>query len=170
MRSALRLNEGSQGFRSTCARRGIVVRMARHQKSLRLSVAANVRSLVLNLRSSCAVGIVSLFVLFLVASAPHRVHHFFEKLPFPVAETHSHAHDHPTSDTSQSHGQDHESRQPQQSDCAMQSVAQNSHVSSAQLIEIAFLEISSAQKADHRVVISTSFNPSPFSQRAPPTI
>jgi hypothetical protein len=129
-----------------------------------------VRSVVFNLRSGCAVGIVSLFVLFLAASAPHRVHHFFEKLPAPAAETHSHAHDHhhPAGDRGHSHGHEGESSDSQQADCVVQSVAQQSHITSVQLIEVPFLEVSSARNVDHRVIISASFNPSPFSQRAPP--
>ena len=35
-------------------------------------------------RSSCALGTVALFVLFLIASAPHRVHHLLENLPPPA--------------------------------------------------------------------------------------
>jgi hypothetical protein len=127
-----------------------------------------VRSLVFNLRSSCAVGIVSLFVLFLTAAAPHRVHHFFEKVSLPKAENHFHAHHHHAGDKGHSHGDDHEPPQPQQSDCAMQSVAQNSHLASAQLIEVPFLQISLARNYDRGVIATKSFNPSPFSQRAPP--
>jgi hypothetical protein len=151
-----------KGFRSTCTRRDIVISMAPSKKPS-VICRAHVRSLGFNLRSSCVVGIISLFVLFIAASAPHRVHHFFEKLPFPVAETHSDGHDHHA-------GDERESSEPQQAGCVMQSVAQQSHISSVQLIEGPFLEVSSAQNADHRVVISASFNPSPFSQRAPPTI
>jgi hypothetical protein len=36
-----------------------------------------------NFRSACALGIISCFVLFLAASAPHRVHHLFENLQYP---------------------------------------------------------------------------------------
>ena len=35
------------------------------------------------LRAGCSIGIISCFVLFLTASAPHRVHHLFENLPYP---------------------------------------------------------------------------------------
>lgn len=34
-----------------------------------------------NLRATCSLGIIATFVLFLAASAPHRVHHLFEELP-----------------------------------------------------------------------------------------
>jgi hypothetical protein len=34
-----------------------------------------------NLRAACSLGIIATFVLFLAASAPHRVHHLFENLP-----------------------------------------------------------------------------------------
>jgi hypothetical protein len=51
----------------------------------------------------------------------------------------------------------------------MQSVAQNSHLASAQLIEGPFLQTSVARNPDHGVTATGSFNSSPFSQRAPPT-
>jgi hypothetical protein len=130
------------------------------------------RSFGFSLRAGCAVGIAFLFVLFLAASAPHGVHHFFEKLSFPVGATHSHAHEghhhHESGNKGHSDGQERESPEPQQADCVIQSVAHQSHISSVQLIEIPFLEVSSAPDADHRVFISALFNPSPFSQRAPP--
>jgi hypothetical protein len=119
-----------------------------------------VRTAFRNFRSICGLGIVSLFVLFLTASAPHRVHHFFEQSQFPVA------HDHDAADKPHSHGQD--SPKPQQSDCAVQSVAQNSHISSVQLIAVPFLEIALAYKPDPGIIASSFFDASPFSQRAPP--
>jgi hypothetical protein len=127
-------------------------------------VIDTVRTAFRNFRSICAVGIVSLFVLFLTASAPHRVHHFFEQPQFPVV--HEHAHD--AAEAAHSHGPDHDSSKPQHSDCAIQSLAQNSHVSSVQLIEVPFLEIALAHKPDPWTVASSFFDASPFSQRAPP--
>jgi hypothetical protein len=121
-----------------------------------------------NIRSICTVGIVSLFVLFLTASTPHRVHHFFEKVSLPKAENHSHAHHHHAADKGHDHGDDRESPPPQQSDCAMQSAAQNGHLASVQFIEVPFLQISLARNPDRGVIATKSFNPSPFSQRAPP--
>jgi hypothetical protein len=121
-----------------------------------------VRTAFRNFRSICALGIVSLFVLFLTASAPHRVHHSFEQPQFPVA------HDHDAADKAHSHGHDQDSPKPQQSDCAVQLVAQNSHVSSVQLIAVPFLEIALAHKPDLGIIASSFFDASPFSQRAPP--
>jgi hypothetical protein len=46
-----------------------------------------------NFRSACALGIISCFVLFLTASAPHRVHHLFEN---PQADEVTRAHTHKT--------------------------------------------------------------------------
>jgi hypothetical protein len=125
------------------------------------------RSAFRRFRSGCTLGIISLFVIFLAASAPHRVHHFFENLPL---HNHSHSHnDHAgDNDHSRSPGNDHESPQPQQSNCAVQSVAQNSHVSAVQLIEIPFSEIALAHKPNLRIIASSFFDASPFSQRAPP--
>ena len=44
-----------------------------------------------HLRSTCSLGIIASFVVFLAASAPHRVHHLFENLPKPHGHDH-HAH------------------------------------------------------------------------------
>jgi hypothetical protein len=125
------------------------------------------RAVFRNLRSICASGIVSLFVLFLTVSAPHRVHHIFEQPP-PVAQKYFHGHDHEAGDKDHSRGHDHESPNPRHSDCALQSVAQNTHISSAQLIEVPFLEIALVRNPDRRIVASSFFDASPFSQRAPP--
>lgn len=125
------------------------------------------RTVFRNFRSICAVGIVSLFVLFLTASTPHRVHHIFEQPP-PVAQKHFHGPDHEANDKDHSQGHDHDSPKPQHSDCALQSVAQNTHISSAQLIEVPFLEIAHVRNPDRRIVASSFFDAAPFSQRAPP--
>src|SRR5215217_9398884 len=74
-------------------------------------------------------SIVSVFGFFLASSAPHRVHHLFER--FPVAENSladKHAHEH-------AHGaahedSDHQTRPtPQAPDCFVLSIAQNAHAS-----------------------------------------
>ena len=79
---------------------------------------------------------------------------------------HGHADD--AADAAHSHVPDHDLPKPQHSDCAIQSVAQNSHISSAQLIEVPFLEIALAHKPDPGIVAISFFDASPFSQRAPP--
>ena len=141
-----------------------------------------------HLRSSCALGIISCFVLFLTASAPHRVHHLFENLPKPHGQDH-HAHpstqsgttsavDHDTDDhehsASPAHaGTTHDDQnhdRASQRVCLLQSAAQHSHLSSAQLVEIAFLSIESEERPDRPSLRLSPFNPSPFSQRAPPKV
>ena len=64
-------------------------------------------------------------------------------------------HDHDADDSDHSHGQDHDSPKPLHSDCALQSVAQNSHISSAQLIEVPFLEIARPRDPDRRIVANS---------------
>jgi hypothetical protein len=146
-----------------CTGQAFLIRM-RCPKTQVEVVIDTVRTAFRNFRSICALGIVSLFVLFLTASAPHRVHHFFEQPQFPVA----HGHTDDAADAAHSHGPDHDLPKSQHSDCAIQSVAQNSHISSAQLIEVPFLEIALAHKPDPGIVASAFFDASPFSQRAPP--
>jgi hypothetical protein len=141
-----------------------------------------------HLRSTCSLGIIASFVVFLAASAPHRVHHLFENLPKPHGQdrharpsTQSDA----TDDTHTDHQADEHSADPSHADaphddqnhdrtaqtaCLLQSAAQHSHLSSAQLVEIAFLSIESEGRPDDPSFWISSFNPSPFSQRAPPKV
>jgi hypothetical protein len=46
----------------------------------------------------------------------------------------------------------------------MQSVAQNAHLSSPELVEVPFLQISLPRNPNRGVSATGSFNPSPFSQ------
>jgi hypothetical protein len=140
------------------------------------------------LRSACALGVISCFVLFLTASAPHRVHHLFENLPKPHGSDH-HAHSSIQSGTTSA--VDHEtnaheySADPLHADaphddqnhdrtaqtvCLLQSAAQHSHFSTASLLEIAFLKVEFGEQPIPSSLPLLHFNPSPFSQRAPPTI
>ena len=147
-----------------CTGQAFLIRM-RCPKTQVEVVIDTVRTAFRNFRSICALGIVSLFVLFLTASAPHRVHHFFEQPQFPVA--HEHAHDDRRRD-SQPRAMITIRLSPNTATARSQSVAQNSHISSAQLIEVPFLEIALAHKPDPGIVASSFFDASPFSQRAPP--
>jgi hypothetical protein len=68
----------------------------------------------------------SLFLLFLSLSQPHRVHHLFEGL--------GHVHDTTQVDTdNHNHGEN--PAKPAQTDCAIQSVAQNCHAGQAESVE-----------------------------------
>ncbi len=194
-----------------------------------------------NLRSTCALGIISCFVLFLAASAPHRVHHLFENLPWtdqaadaeayktanpPLLiassqtvgfEDHNYPfHGHRKSLAEHgSHGQVHgnhldhvagnnhhggqdragddsdANEQPTEPDiplransphddahhdksaqtvCLLQAAAQHSHLSAPLFIDVVFLSAEPEKQPEvtfHRLSL---FNPSPFSQRAPPRL
>jgi hypothetical protein len=54
--------------------------------------------------------------------------------------------------------------------CLLQSAAQHSHLSAAQLVGISFLGIESQERADSSFLGLSTFNASPFSQRAPPKV
>src|SRR6516162_1441620 len=73
----------------------------------------------------------SLFLLFLSLSQPHRVHHFFEGL------NPSH---HETEVDSDHHDNGQNRTQPVQTDCVLQSVAHNCHVSQAELVGLPFVD------------------------------
>ena len=141
-----------------------------------------------NLRSTCALGIISCFVLFLAASAPHRVHHLFENLPKPHGHglrSHSPTQPDATDNTHTDHQADTNSADPLHADaphddqnhdptaqtvCLLQSAAQHSHLSTAPLLEIAFLNVDFGQQSTPSSLPLSPFNPSPFSQRAPPKV
>jgi hypothetical protein len=111
------------------------------------------------LRRFTALASCSLFLLFLSVSQPHRVHHFFEGL--------HHLHDETQVDSdNHDHGQNR--TKPAQTDCAVQSAAQNCHLGQAELVELPFVEShleSFHPQTSQWVDLFTAF---PFLQRAPP--
>jgi hypothetical protein len=132
-----------------------------------------------DLRSVFSLTIVSLFLLFLASSAPHRVHHIFENLAGPgknaperdgsteplittdahVGVSHAPAN---TANQEKKHG---ESAKP---DCVAASVAQNSHLSPVEVSTIALPTTDVICRSSHPSLSFAGFNPSPFAQRAPP--
>jgi hypothetical protein len=116
------------------------------------------------------------FVLLLVSSAPHRVHHVFEDLHFPPkssadAATRSEAHAHLDENSEHdnaSHEHDHSSGGSAKADCIAQALAQNSHLAPAQAIEVSYLKHESETQPAVTLAPHYHFRPSPFSQRAPP--
>ena len=116
------------------------------------------------------------FLFFVLYSAPHRVHHLFEKLGVPQetsddAATPTPSHTHP----GQNSGHDDAGHEHDQSpggstkaDCVGQAVAQNSHVAPAEAAEVDCLEVASKTQPIVTLSWHYHFSPSPFSQRAPP--
>jgi hypothetical protein len=113
-------------------------------------------------------GAVAAFLLFLIISAPHRVHHFFEQ--FPASEesdaahvvADEHADDHP-------HDREHKpARGSQQTDCVVLATAQHSHAAAVQPFEVQFVQRFVTYALDSRLTSALKFDPSPCSQRAPP--
>jgi hypothetical protein len=112
--------------------------------------------------------IAAAFGFFLASSAPHRVHHFFERLP---AAKHSAAakqgHNH--ADGAEHGDTDHHKRPTSRpTDCFVLSVAQNTHASLVQAFDFVPVECPVTQQNDQVILLTSSFNPAPFSQRAPP--
>ena len=129
-----------------------------------------------NRKPGLALVTIGFFVLLLVSSAPHRVHHLFEELGVSPkssddAATPTPPHSQAEQDSEHDdagHEHDHNSGGSAKADCVAQAVAQNSHVAPAQAIEADYLEL--ASKTQPAVTLSWHyhFSPSPFSQRAPP--
>lgn len=109
-------------------------------------------------------------LLFLVLSAPHRVHHFFEQFTSPqsIGLANASVHDHGDSR--------HENHSPvpapasQQNNCAVLTATQAAHALAASSFELTIF----AAPVEHKRIESThsalSFNPAPYSQRAPPLL
>jgi hypothetical protein len=118
-------------------------------------------------RGQVRVAVAAAFLFFVLYSAPHRVHHFFEQGPVAAAQDSNQAWH---NDPSGANGHDHEreSPQPKPTDCAAQLAAQNAHFAALPLIEFPFATFNSAAVEPHAVAWASSFNPSPYSQRAPP--
>jgi hypothetical protein len=113
---------------------------------------------------SCATA----FWFFIAASAPHRVHHFFEQL----STTHHVARVQTNEPSSGEHRHDgRENKRPaQQNDCIVLSVAQHAHASVVQSFTLAVRESAVGRPHERPIVAASSFNPAPFSQRAPPLL
>jgi hypothetical protein len=135
----------------------------------------------LHLRSVCSLAVVSLFVLFLASSAPHRVHHIFENLSHSdenidsqelydqqTVTTHTHH------DADHSHGgttnRNNNEKKSAKTDCIAQSVAKNAYLSIAEVSASAFTTAEFDSQSNPTVLPFVSFNPSPRTERAPPRI
>jgi hypothetical protein len=106
------------------------------------------------------------FLFFLVGSAPHRVHHFFEQGTLaPQSAVVTHSHDAGEDDPGHPHAPQAPGNAP---DCAVQSLAQNAHAAAPSLGALPLEEFACARIEHLAVARAASFNPSPFSQRAPP--
>jgi hypothetical protein len=111
------------------------------------------------------------FLFFLVFSTPHRVHHFFEGFPAQSdghgaqAKAHGHA-----GGEHHSHNKQHGQKPSSQNDCSVLSVAKNAHASVVHSFDFAVFKTIAARNQDPTYQTASSFNPSPFSQRAPPSI
>jgi hypothetical protein len=119
------------------------------------------------LHSSTSLGTAVVFTFFLAASAPHRVHHFFEQISFPT-DTVEHSHDAEHS-AHHDHAPSHKHRsQPKPINCPVYSATQHSQLSTVQAVQITFIRTFITGCIDHPVVRLSTSNPSPFNQRAPP--
>jgi hypothetical protein len=138
-------------------------------------------------RSSCALGIVSLFVYFLAASAPHRVHHLLEDLQFPADPEHgfqtasqltTSEHNDAYGDTNQANAREQAGSSEQDrhhdtapmTDCVLQSAANNSHLSPSQPLALTYQKILLMPPAGMTAISFINFSPAPCSQRAPPKL
>lgn len=112
-------------------------------------------------------SIVAAFGFFLLASAPHRVHHFFEgSSALGRAASVKEAHHHPGG-AEHSHNDQRPQPTPQP-DCFVLSVAQNTHASLVQPFCFAAVVSSVVRQKNLGSTIVSSFNLAPFAQRAPP--
>jgi hypothetical protein len=108
------------------------------------------------------------FFFFVVSSAPHRVHHFFQE-SLPAQPNTVSCLDCDNSAHKAGHGHNGpKAPGTNPADCAVLSLAQNAHPFTPPLVALIFQAIAYARVGDLNVFSTASFNPSPFSQRAPP--
>ena len=148
------------------------LRLHGRTRLFRIAIKAMIRlgkQLSLASRGLCLNAAISL-LFFLVFSAPHRVHHFFEQTAAPSAHhiAHGQAHNH-------SSGNDRDAHDPsppasKRSDCAVLSVAQTAHGSLVALFTLPIFEGAASCRDDHRATTITSRRSSPASPRAPPRL
>ena len=103
------------------------------------------------------------FLSFLVFSAPHRVHHFFEQTSAPQRIAHAESHDH-------SERNDHNNRSlpgSKPNDCVVLSVAQAAHASLDAAFSLPNLESTADFRDYHRATAIASRHSSPASPRDP---
>jgi hypothetical protein len=114
-------------------------------------------------------SLIAAFWFFIAASAPHRVHHFFEQFATSLKDDLAHVQtQRPSGSEHDSHHDRQDNPPSQQNDCLVLSVAQNAHASIVQSFTFAVVECAVARHNERPVVTASSFNPAPFSQRAPP--
>jgi hypothetical protein len=105
-----------------------------------------------------AIIFAAFFLLFLSLSQPHRVHHFFEG--------HTHSHEESQVDSGNHDGED--QTKPVQTNCAVQSVAQNCQLGQADLVELPFNESVAESFHPQASPWVDAFAFFPFLRRAPP--
>jgi hypothetical protein len=132
----------------------------------------NARRSFLKLQRSLSLAAAVAFCFFLIASAPHRVHHFFEQLPGSSEHQGAHAAAHEHTGAAHNghdhHDRDHERTPQQPDDCVVLSVAQNAHASLVHSFNLWIFDSAVTRRRESGVVAASSFNPAPRSQRAPP--
>lgn len=122
-------------------------------------------------RRSVYLGAAVVILFFLILSAPHRVHHFFQQFPVSAEHHAVHVQNHEHADGGR-HGHDSQRDRPpgQQSDCVVLSVAEKALVSVVQSFSFAVVERIVTRDPDQPIMPASSFNSSPFAQRAPPVL
>jgi hypothetical protein len=141
-----------------------------------------VKKILLNFRAICSLGTLSLFVFFLAASQPHRVHHLLENLRVSSSDhVQSHSLNHhqdgaaepdgtsssPHADTTK-HDANHDAST--QTNCVVQAAAHHARFAILTCTVIPFSSTELTSRSVHTISSPASFNPSPFGQRAPPAL
>jgi hypothetical protein len=120
-------------------------------------------------RGLCLNAAVSL-LMFLVLSAPHRVHHFFDQLPSlqSIEIATANVHDH--GDSRHDHHSPLPLPAPQQSDCVILTATQNAQALAPSSCDFSIFSEAVERAQPTSIDSALSFNPSLPSQRAPPRL
>jgi hypothetical protein len=110
-------------------------------------------------RRCTSIALFFLFLIFLVGTQPHRVHHFFE----PLNHTHS-----TTIVAADDCEHEHNQSIPAQTRCVIQSTAQHAHLGQVQLVQIPFVELAFGTRNVALTQRIQAYSFSAFLRRAPP--
>lgn len=147
-------------------------RLRSRKRRFRIAIKAMMllgKQLSLTKRGLCLNAAISL-LFFLVFSAPHRVHHFFEQTSAPTADRIIYADAHHHSDGNDRDPHDKSQPVSKQSDCIVLSVSQAAHLSLVALFSFPIFEGATVRCDNHRATAIASRHLSPASPRAPPQL
>lgn len=137
--------------------------------NIRTNEAMNTPRQIATIKRSLCLHAAVLLLFFLLLSAPHRVHHFFDRFAAPQSTEIATASVHDHGDSRQDHSPS-PAPASQQNDCVILAATQIAHALAASSFDLTIFSVVGEQAQMDSIHSAFSFNPSPCSQRAPPFV